>query len=476
MRAEPRRLLGSSFNLTAGLLTSAGLGFVFHLTAGRGLGPAGYGAFAAALTYAALWAIVMEAGISLALIREAAADRSRLAWMPRLALWKLGLGLSGMAGALASSWLTGVSPDVRLLVGIMAAAMIGLAAMRLAFAVFRVVGAFEWEAALASFQKVLLLLLAIGALLIGSRPVGVAVAFALSYWATAAIALGRAWREVARNAGAPPEPRLPPPGFLLRVCAPLLAIDLLTGLYVKVDQIILLDLRGPEETGLYAAAARVIEALILVVGGAMGVLFVRLAATARQQPEVFAAHFARAWRALWVGGLILALNGWLWAASLLPVAFGPAYAPAQAPLLIMLGAVPLAYVNYLLTQSLIATGRERFYAGGIAICAALNVGLNLWLIPSEGASGAAWASVATEGALLGICLLGLRGLARSIPLGPTLWGGATSGLASIAGGTLLAESPRWAALLAFAVSIGLWEALSPWPARRLWPAMRARRR
>jgi O-antigen/teichoic acid export membrane protein len=474
VRVEPRPLLGSSFNLTAGLLISAGLGFAFHLMAGRGLGPGGYGAFAASLTYAALWAIVMEAGISVALIREGAADPGRLAWTPRLALWKLGLGLAGTAGALASAWLAGASPEVLLLVGIMAPAMIGLTGLRLAFAVFRVVGAFEWEAALASLQKVALLLLAAGALLIATRPVGVAVAFALSYWASAAVALARAWRELGRTGPAASEPRLPPPGFLLRVCAPLFAIDLLTGLYFKVDQIILLHLRGPEETGLYAAAYRVIEALLLLVGGVMGALFLRLAATARGEPDVFAAHFARAWIALWLGGLVLAVNGWLWAARLLPVAFGRAYAPAQAQLLILLGAVPLSYVNYLLTQSLIAMGRERFYAAGAGVCAAFNIGLNLLLIPRAGASGAAWASLATEAALLLICLGGLGGVARNVPLAPTLLGGAASGLAGVGGGALLAESPGLSALLALAVSIGLWEALSPWPLWRLWPAARAR--
>ena len=76
-----------------------------------------------------------------------------------------------------------------------------------------------------------------------------------------------------------------------------------------------------------------------------------------------------------------------------------------------------------LTQSLIATGHEGFDAGGITVCARLNVGLDLSLIPSEGASGAASA-----------------------------------------------------ALLAVAVPVSLGEALSPWPLWRPLLAMRALRR
>lgn len=463
MGVARRPSLASSLRLTAGILISAGLGFLFHLVAARSLGPPGYGAFAAALTYASLWAIAMEAGISVALTREAAADRTRLAWAPRLARWKLGLGLAGAAGALASGGLFGVGEPVLLMIGILALGMLGLTGMRLASAVFRVTGRFGRDATLIALQKLLLLVLAIGALLAGAGAPGIALAFALSYWATAALALSLARADV-ESAAAPPT--APPPGFLLRVCAPLFAVELLTGIYFKVDQIILLDLRGAEETGLYAAAYRVIEALLLLVGGAMGVLFLRLA-SARGDLPAFSAQFTRAWRGLWLAGLGFAVHGWLWAGDLLPLVLGRAYAPARAPLDVLLAVVPVAYVNYLLTQSLIARGRERFYAGGTAICAAVNVALNLALIPRMGAAGAAWASVATEATLLAICLAGLGSLARAIPVAATALAALASALAVAAGWTLLAQRPAAKALLALVVSVGLWEGLSPWPLRRL---------
>src|SRR5262245_38320199 len=463
----------ASFNLTAGLLASAAVGFLFHLIAARALEPVGCGAFAASLTYATLWSIFMEAGISVAFTREAAADRSRLGWMPRLAVWKLALGLLGTAGAIASGWLLGVSDHVMLMIGILALGMLGWTGMRLAFAVFRVIGAFRREALLSSLQKLALLVLAAGALLIGGGPTGVAVAFALSYWIIAAGALGHAHKDVGDAGANAPTPNRPPGGFLLRVCAPLFAVELLTGVYFKVDQVILLDLRGAAATGLYAAAYRVLGAMLLVVGGAMGVLFLRLAAV-RDEPHAFAAHFGRAWIALWVGGLGLAVNGWLWAGDLLPLVLGAAYAPARATLGILLGAVPLAYVNYLLTQSLIARGRERFYAIGTAICAAVNIALNLVLIPLAGASGAAWASIATEATLSAICLGGLGRLARSIPVAQTLLAGLSAAAAVVLGWTLLAERPRTAAVFAVAVSLGLWEGLSPWPLRHLMAEARGR--
>ena len=440
--------------------------------AARGLGPGGYGAFTASLTYVALWAVVMEGGVGVALTREAAADPRRLAWAPWLALWRMRLGLVGAAGAVASAWLLNFEPQVLGLIAIMAVGMIGLSAMRLAFAVFRVVGWFTWEATFSTLQKLVLLPLTAGALILGAGAAGVAAAFTLSYAIGAAPAVGRAWNAVKPALASPPDPARPQAGFFLRICLPLFAIDLLTGLYFRVDQVLLLRLRGPEETGLYAAAYRVIEMLLLLVGGTMTVLFPRLAGSARGAPGTFRADFIRAWRALWVSSVVFAVNGWLWAVSLLPVIFGSAYGPAQAQLHVLLGAIPLIYVNYLLTQSLIATRHERFYALGTAVCAGVNLGLNLLLIPLWGGTGAAWVTVATEGVLLMICVVGLRDLGPIIPLASTLATGAGAALAVVIGWWTLPDRPFERGLIAVAVSVAFWEAAAPWPLRKLWARAR----
>ncbi|HEV8437205.1 MAG TPA: oligosaccharide flippase family protein [Methylomirabilota bacterium] len=467
------RLLASSAILTAGVFLAAGLGLVFHLVAARGLGPVDYGAFTASLTYVALWAVLMEGGISLALTREAAAEPARLAWAPRLLGWKIRLGVAGAGGAVASAWLLGFDRRIVLLIAVMALGMIALTAMRLAFAVFRVAGWFSSEATLSVFQKAALLVLALGALGLGGGAGGVAVAFTLSYVAAVVLALGRAASAVRPALAAPPAP--PSARFLLWTCLPLLAIDLFTGLYFKLDQVLLLRLRGPEETGLYAAAYRVIEALLLAVGGTMTVLFPRLAASSRAAPDAFAADFGRAWRTLWIAGLALSANGWLWAVGLFPLVFGDAYAAATSPLVILLGAIPIAYVNYLLTQSLIAAGRERFYALGTAACVGLNLGLNLVLIPAWGPAGAAWATVATEGALLGICVLGLGPSTRLIPVAPTILTGAITAIVVAAGWHAFADHPVTRGLLAVLFSVVDWELMAPWPLRRLLVSERARR-
>jgi O-antigen/teichoic acid export membrane protein len=475
MRAAPARLFSSSLIVDAGLVLAAAFGLLFHLMAARGLGPSTYGAFTAALSFVTLWAVVMEGGIGLALTREASADPRRLVWASDFARWRRRLTWLGVAGAVASAALLGFETRVVGLVAILAVGMAALSFMRLGFAIVRALGRFTWEAVPSAAQKALLVLLTAGALALGTGVAGVAAAFTLSYAITAVPAVSRAWRAVTAATTSAGDIERPPPGFFLRTCVPLFAIELLTGLYFKTDQVLLLRLRGADETGWYAAAYRVIEALLLLLAGVMTVLFPRLAASARGAPETFRADFARAWRTLWVSGAIVALNGWLWAVGLVPLVFGVAYAPAQALLNVLLGAIPLMYVNYLLTQSLVAAGRERFYALAAGLCALVNVGLNLLLIPQWGAAAAAWITLATEGVLFVSCLWGLRALAPVMPLSSTAISGLAVALAVAGGWWALADRPIERALLALAVSALAWEMMAPWSLRELL-ARGARRR
>ena len=60
-----------------------------------------------------------------------------------------------------------------------------------------------------------------------------------------------------------------------------------------------------------------------------------------------------------------------------------------------------------MTQGAIALNKEVGYAKIVLSVALLNIGLNLWLIPEFGATGAAWATIVAEGVLcvgLGIML------------------------------------------------------------------------
>jgi len=69
---------------------------------------------------------------------------------------------------------------------------------------------------------------------------------------------------------------------------------------------------------------------------------------------------------------------------------------------------PLLALNYSLTHQLIGWDRQRAFALTSAIALGVNLGMNAWLIPRLGGTGAAWATIGTEIALTMACLAFLQ--------------------------------------------------------------------
>ena len=57
-------------------------------------------------------------------------------------------------------------------------------------------------------------------------------------------------------------------------------------------------------------------------------------------------------------------------------------------------------MNFLLSNVLITSGREKINTWNLIIATIINILLNLALIPEYGAEGAAWATVFCEGVLV----------------------------------------------------------------------------
>ena len=113
----------------------------------------------------------------------------------------------------------------------------------------------------------------------------------------------------------------------------------------------------------------------------------------------------------------------------------------------------------------------RLTAGLLASAA---LGLVLHVVTARGPGPAGYrplAATLTYAALWSICLVGLGRAALAIPIGATAAAAMASALAVVVGWTMLAERPIGRAIVAPAVSLGLWQAMSPWPIRHLGAAL-----
>lgn len=181
---------------------------------------------------------------------------------------------------------------------------------------------------------------------------------------------------------------------------------LLGGLYIlnnRVDLIMLGTLKGAQEVGIYAIASRI----------AMLTPFVGEAANIALAPRVAQLYHTgnmallqrmmqgAAWRYTLVSALIATFLIWT-APTLIRYLYGAEYANAVSPLQVLIAGYLFRVIFGSAGTVLMMSGRERAVAYNLALAVAINITLNIILIPRYGTLGA---SSATAVSLVGSQLL-----------------------------------------------------------------------
>jgi PST family polysaccharide transporter len=167
-------------------------------------------------------------------------------------------------------------------------------------------------------------------------------------------------------------------------------------IYLRIDIVMLTELRGSAEAGVYATAARLSEGWYavpqLVMISVFPLLWQMRASTERWNRGVQATADALFWSAV-----IVALVIQVFAADLVNVLFGEAYGAAAPVLALHIWAGVFVFTRALISRWLIAEDLVRLSLWSHGAGALTNVVLNLWLIPSHGAQGAALATLVSYG-------------------------------------------------------------------------------
>ena len=112
--------------------------------------------------------------------------------------------------------------------------------------------------------------------------------------------------------------------------------------------------------------------------------------------KYFLSYFRKGAILLTLSGIFCGITIFLLSDFIINYFFEPEYLNTIDLLKILSYAIPLVFWGYLTTQSLVALDLSKFFLLVTAFGLAINVILNFFLIPENGASGAAIATVITE--------------------------------------------------------------------------------
>jgi O-antigen/teichoic acid export membrane protein len=432
-----RGVVRGTLRLLAGLMTARIFDFVLYLFLARRFGVEQFGAYTYALSFALLFSVLADFGVTTVMTREVsrAPRRGRALLVDALTL-KLGLSVATVAVLLVAALVSRSSPATLALIAVFAVGML-LRSVALAFdGLLRAVDRAGATGLAVLCSSVTGLALATALVLGGRGVMGGAIAYAASglvHLAVAAWAARDLWPAHATGdaaaprpeAAAGPAPAAPVPWSsrlgMLRECAPLALSGFFIMLYFRIDAVMLHALQDDRAVGLYAGIYRVFEAFAMLAVAFRSVLFPVMARAADGPREALAVLCRKSLRLHLLFTVLVAVFFTVESGTILTIVLGIPYAAAAAGMSVLIWALPGSFMADTLLHLLIAQRRQALGTWAVGATAVFNVALNFALIPRFSFVGASAATVASELVCFGLLFAIFRSGVPAVSLLRTAW-------------------------------------------------------
>ena len=190
---------------------------------------------------------------------------------------------------------------------------------------------------------------------------------------------------------------------------PILGAALAEFINLKIDTLMLGNIRGYSELGFYTASYTVYMGFTLIALALTKVfspVFIRL--LKNDKPKARSLFLKYLWSNLMYSGVVV-LFLFVFSENVIQILYGDDYELSGSILMYLAFALPFINLNRLTNYSIIAAGGQTSYFYYTVIGSMINVGINLWLIPIYGVLGAVIATIVTEAIVL---VFGFRFLIR----------------------------------------------------------------
>jgi len=396
------RVTKNSLTPMASNLAVKVLGFGFSLFYFRMLGLTQVGKYVLAGTILLFLDTIVGFGLQQLITRDVARDKSRAnAYISNgIAVRLLATAIVGLPVALGFAVLSryaGFDRDTAIVIAILIAGFIPGAFSNVFSNVFDAHELMEYRAFVQVLTQIVSVGFGVGFVLAGWDIVGLAVASLLANVFTA----GAFWVLTSRSIV---RPRLALDGALigtmLREAYPIMLNQLLVIFFFKIDVLILQPFRGNSEVGIYGAAYKFVDAMLLIPSTFVPAVFPILSRQAISEREALKRGTDLSVKILLLIALPVVAGFEVFADEIIRGFYGDKFLASTAALRILMLFLPFSYVNGLTQYVLIALNKQKTIVRFFAITAVFNAVVNLALIPSFGYIAASAVTVASEVVLL----------------------------------------------------------------------------
>lgn len=164
--------------------------------------------------------------------------------------------------------------------------------------------------------------------------------------------------------------------------------------HYRVDQIMISKIAGSDELGIYSAAYKLVEQLLMIPAIISAVLLPQMALN-RKNRELTKNRLSQIYGTTMLASIVVAIPLMLMADPLIRLAFGAEFSAAGGVLFYLMLGVPFLFLANMSGLYFTVFGQERQAFIRNVVGLAVNVALNLFMIPRYGAIGAALSTVAS---------------------------------------------------------------------------------
>jgi len=181
--------------------------------------------------------------------------------------------------------------------------------------------------------------------------------------------------------------------LLLKDSWPLMLSGMVVMIYLRIDQIMLGQMAGNEEVGIYSVAVRLADVWYFIPSAIYWSVFPSIVEAKADSEELFYSRLQKLYNLMALSAYAVAVPVTLLAHWLVPTLFGEAYARGGQMLAVLVWANVFMSLEAARSAFLTAMNLTRLYLVTVSLGCLLNIVLNYLLIPAYGGMGAVVASV-----------------------------------------------------------------------------------
>jgi len=358
----------------------------------RTLGPHDFGRFQFALALTLLLSFVVMLGLPKLLVRQLARDPDGAVTRIDSALFICLVAGGVVVGPLLGiGWLAGADMSLLLMAGL---TMIADSMARIVMSLFWAVERMRYEAVAVGIQESAFVAFTLLVLAADGGVEGVM----LAYLTSRAVGFVVAWVIAATKLSCPTRPRrhagvVRP---MLKATVPFAIDDGLSLAYVRIDAVLLGVLKGPTAVGLYQSATNLVLYLNVLPRMLNMSMYPQMSRAWPDHPLALRHLRDASLRILGAVAIPITVGSFLLAPEIFGTLYGPKFEPAVRFYQLLVLVIPLRILGNTLGTAITSVDRQAQRAFIVGVAAALNLGLNLILIPMWSIDGAVVATLVTE--------------------------------------------------------------------------------